>query len=178
MQPTVRAKENVNGWNIFFSILFAILLFSSIAIVSGAYNQFPRYVPILDIVLIILAIQRLTRLLVYDKITRWLRELFVFKRELVGEDGSRWVELIPYGRGLRHTIHDLLDCPWCIGMWAALVIVFAYFIFPWAWYIIFMFAVSGASSFVQIVINGIGWRAEELKLEAKEKGHDIIHIQR
>lgn len=177
MIPTLRPKENVNAWNVFFSIVFALLLFVSLVFVGGQFHGFPRYVPFLDIVLMVLATQRLTRLLVYDKITRWFRELFVYKRELIAEDGSRWIELIPFGRGVRHTIHDLLSCPWCIGVWAALVVVFAYFMFPWAWYVIFMLAVAGAASFVQIVINAIGWRAEELKLDAKEKGHDIIQIQ-
>ena len=169
MQPTIRPKENVNGWNIFFSLLFASFLFSSLAVVAARYGGFPRFVPLLDIVLMVLATQRLTRLLVYDKITRWLRELFVYKRELYAEDGARWVELIPYGRGMRHTVHDLLDCPWCIGIWAALVVVFSYFIFPWAWYVIFMLAVSSAASFLQLTINAIGWRAEDLKLETKER---------
>ncbi len=169
MQPTLRPSENVNAWNIFFSILFAFFLFCSLVLVAAKYQGFPRYVPIFDIVLMVLAVQRLTRLLVYDKITRWFREMFVFKRELYAEDGSRWIELIPYGRGLRHTIHDLLQCPWCIGVWASLLIVFCYFMFPWAWYVIFMLAVAGAGSFLQVIINSVGWRAESLKLDVKDK---------
>lgn len=169
MTPTVRPSENINAWNFFFSILFAFCLFSSLVLVAAKYQGFPRYVPILDIILIVLAIQRLTRLLVYDKITRWFRDLFVYKRELISEDGSRWVELIPYGRGIRHTIHDLLQCPWCIGVWASLVVVFAYFMFPWAWYVIFMLAAAGGASLLQVLANSVGWRAESLKLDAKEK---------
>src|SRR3989344_5455892 len=169
MSPTLRPKEDQNGWNLFFSILFAVLLFFAVMVVNASRGGFPRIVPLFDTVLIIFAIFRVTRLLVYDKITRWFREWFVFKRTLVGQDGSLWVEILPFGRGLRHTIHELLQCPWCIGVWAALVVTFVYFMFPWAWYLIFMLAVAGAGSLIQVLANAVGWRAENLKLEAKEK---------
>ena len=169
MQPTLRPSENINAWNVFFSFLFAFCLFASLILVAAKFNGFPRYVPLLDIALMMLAVQRLTRLLVYDKIMRWFRDLFVYKRELISEDGSRWTELIPYGRGLRHTIYDLLQCPWCIGVWASLLVVFSYFMFPWAWYVIFMLAVASAGSLLQVLANGVGWRAESFKLDARDK---------
>ena len=93
-------------------------------------------VPPFDALLMALATFRITRLIVYDKITRWFRELFADSREFT-EGGVTYVEIKPFGSGFRHTIHDLLECPWCIGIWSALVVVFFYFIYPWAWSIIF-----------------------------------------
>ena len=49
------------------------------------------------------------------------------------------------------------------------MIVVAYFIFPWAWSVIFFLAVAGVGSLMQLYANQIGWRAENLKLDAKEK---------
>ena len=63
---------------------------------------------------------------------------------------------------------DLLHCPWCIGVWSALIVVFCYFVFPWAWSVIFFLALAGAGSLLQVIANGIGWRAELLKKETKQ----------
>ena len=109
-------------------------------------------VPPFDAVMIALATFRITRLVVYDKIMRWFRDLF--------ENGA----------GPLHTIRDLLQCPWCIGIWASLSVVFVYFVFTWGWFVVFFLAMAGAGSMLQIVANLIGWKAEILKMEAKEKG--------
>jgi hypothetical protein len=51
--------------------------------------------------------------------------------------------------------------------------VFAYFIFPWAWSVIFFLAIAGAGSLLQVIANGVGWRAEILKMEAQEQKRDL-----
>ncbi|MBX4192279.1 DUF1360 domain-containing protein [Candidatus Parcubacteria bacterium] len=129
-------------------------------------------VPPFDALLMAFATFRVTRLIVYDKITRWFRELFADSVEYE-KDGITYVEVKPFGSGLRHTIHDLLQCPWCIGFWAALAVVFFYFIYDWAWTIIFFLALAGAGSLIQVIANGIGWRAENLKLEAHQNDRNI-----
>lgn len=117
--------------------------------VRGGYLT---YVPPFDALLMALAAFRITRLVVYDKISRWFRDLFAHAET-----------------GVMRTIRDLLACPWCIGFWSALVIVVAYFIFPWAWSVIFFLAVAGVGSLMQLYANQVGWRAENLKLDAQEK---------
>lgn len=129
---------------------------------------FPAYVTPLDTILMAFATFRITRLIVYDKITRWFRELFL-KRRVFEQDGKTFVEISPYGRGFLHTIYNLLECPWCIGFWSALVVVVCYFIFPWAWVVIYFLALAGASTLLQLVANNLGWRAENLKLDAHTK---------
>ncbi len=109
-------------------------------------------VPPFDALIMAFATLRITRLIVYDKIARWFRDLFNFDN------------------GFCATVRDLLVCPWCIGMWASLVIVFCYFVFPWAWSVIFLLGIAGAGSLLQVIANGVGWRAELLKMDAKEKG--------
>ena len=136
--------------------------------VWGEYHDFPQAVDPFDAILMAFAAFRVTRLVVYDKITRWFRELFVQRREFE-QDGRTWVEITPYPRGFFTTIHDLLGCPWCISFWSALVIAFTYFMFPWAWFIIFFLALAGAGSLIQLIANAIGWRAENLKIDAHEK---------
>ena len=139
-------------WNFIFSVFFVGVLAAAIWHIKQVQGGFPIAVPPFDALLIALATFRVTRLMVYDKITRWFRDLFVG------------------GWGPFATIADLLQCPWCIGIWGALVIIFVYSVFPWGWLFVFFLAMAGAGSLLQVIANIIGWKAEILKLEAKEKG--------
>lgn len=141
---------------------FIIVLGAAVWAIRDINGTFPTSIPLFDFVLLSLAAFRITRLIVYDKITRWFRELFADTREFE-EAGVVFVEIKPYGVGIRHTIHDLLQCPWCIGVWSALIAAFFYFVFPWAWFVILFLAVAGVSSLLQVSANLIGWKAESLK---------------
>ncbi len=171
MSTTRRLKEDQNYWNVIFSVFFICVLFLALWMLYRQLNSFPRSIPVFDAVLLAFASFRITRLVVYDKITRFFREWFVTKRE-VSQGDIDWVELSPLGRGFRHTMYDLLGCPWCVGLWSGLISCFFYFMYPWAWFIILFLAVSGAGSLLQISANLAGWRAENYKLDAytKEKG--------
>lgn len=162
-----RPKEDQNFWNFIFSLFFLVVLAGALWEVWGEYNDFPRSVPPFDLLLMAFASFRVTRLIVYDKITRWFRELFADSREFE-EAGVRYVEVRPHGSGFRHTVYDLLACPWCIGFWSALAVAFGYFVFPWAWFVIFFLALAGMGSLIQVTANAIGWKAEILKNDATQ----------
>ena len=168
---TTRKKEDQNVWNFIFSVFFIAVLIGALWAMYKIRGEFPISVGPFDALLMAFATFRITRLIVYDKITRWFRELFV-KSRVFEKNEEKWVEIIPYTSGFCHTIYELLQCPWCIGIWAALIVMFCYFMFPWAWSVIFFLALAGAGSLIQILANLIGWRAENLKLDAfdKEKG--------
>ncbi|MDO8548347.1 MAG: DUF1360 domain-containing protein [bacterium] len=165
---THRPKEDQNFWNFIFSLFFVLMLVAAVWGMKQLRGGYLMSVPPFDALLMALAAFRVTRLIVYDKITRWFRELFADTREFE-EGGIMFVEIKPFGSGFRHTIHDLLNCPWCIGFWSSLAIVFSYFVFDWAWAVIFFLAVAGVGSLIQLWANVIGWKAENLKLEAREK---------
>lgn len=169
---TRRVKEDQNLWNFLFSVFFVIVLVVVVRLVWSMNGSFPQSIPVFDAALLALASFRITRLVVYDKITRWFRELFADSYEFE-ENGIRYVAVRPFGSGLRHTIGDLLQCPWCIGFWGALATCTAYVLFPWAWFVILFLAVAGAGSLLQVIANGVGWRAENLKMEAKEKDRNM-----
>jgi hypothetical protein len=161
MKTHIRPHEDQNTWNFIFSLLFLAILAVSVWYV-GIVRGFPHSIPVFDALILIGASFRITRLIVYDKITRFFREWFVDKK-VITHDSKQWVEIMPIIRGIRGTIHDLLGCPWCIGIWSSLVATFFYFVFPWAWYLILFLALAGASSLIQIIANLIGWKAEALK---------------
>lgn len=148
-----RQSDGQDFWNFIFSVFFIIVLAAALWLMKSVRGGYLTSVPPFDALLMALASFRITRLVVYDKISRWFRDLF--------ETESK--------SGIMLTIHDLLNCPWCIGFWSALIIVVAYFVFDWAWSVIFFLAVAGVGSLIQLYANQIGWRAENLKLDAKEK---------
>jgi len=107
----------------------------------------PQYISVWDMTIMALATFRLTRLVVYDAITRWFRAFF--------DDAKEYTF---FG-----TIKTLINCPWCVGLWFALVVTVAYFLSPFLWFFIFVLALGGVATFVQLVANLVGWSAEYKK---------------
>jgi hypothetical protein len=149
--------DDQSFWNFLASISFATLLFAS-SVVLVSMGKLPSHIGIFDFVLLSLATFRVVRLFVYDKITKFLRNIFLKREEVDGI--FLWSK---YTSGPLRTVSDLLDCPWCLGVWAALPIVFFYFLTPLCWYPICMLAVAGMASFIQLSANTVGWTAEHLK---------------
>lgn len=144
--PNVKSYFWYNALSVFFIAVAAVgywwlsasdLLFSSI--------------PLTDLFLMVLATQRLVRLFTYDIVTAHLRHWFS-----AGSPDS-----------LRGVLGALLNCPWCTGLWFALLVVFFYFATPIAWYAILVLALSALASFMQIAANAVGWSAEANKKRAQ-----------
>ena len=72
-------------------------------------------------------------------------------------------------RELPRLPRTLINCPWCTGLWFALVVVFAYHATPIAWYAILVLALASAASFLQLLANLVGWHAEAKKLEVQSR---------
>ncbi len=117
-----------------------------------------------DYVLITLATWRLVRLFVYDAITKWFREQF-YDVVKVG----RGSELAKPKVGPRRTLADLLSCPWCFGVWAAATVTFFYLITPYAIFPVILLALSAVATFLQLLANLVGHKAEALKLENEQR---------
>lgn len=133
-------------WSLFFSALFAVLLFVGIAWLA-ATGKFNRPLSTGDLVLMVLAIWRLIRLFTYDAITAFIREWFA---------GAA-----PHT--LRGTLNTLMNCPWCIGLWFSYFVVFFYFATIYAWPVILVLALAAVASFLQLLANLVGWSAEAKK---------------
>lgn len=136
----------IHFWNTVLSLFFAILVLAgSLWLLS--YDLVYYELPFLDVLLMALAVFRLTRLFTYDLITQFIRDWFVgAKRD-----------------SLSHTLGALLGCPWCTGLWFGFVVVFFYFATPLAWPIILILAVAALGSFFQVLSNWVGWSAEAKK---------------
>ena len=145
-------EKRIDWWNVIFSFIFIALAYGAYRLV-WSLGSAPTSISIWDAFIMMLATFRLTRLVVYDAITRWFRDFF--------EDGKEYT--------LLGTIKTLVNCPWCIGLWFALVVSTAYFINPFLWFFIFILALGGAATFVQLLANMIGWNAEYRKIKTRSK---------
>lgn len=145
-------------WNIIFSLFFlALIIMGTIILESEAYKTW-NDLTFTDFALMSLASFRLIRLMVYDRISAFFREQFW---DVAGGKGKQVLVKPPFGP--RRTLSDLLDCPWCIGVWASATVTFCYLLTPYMFYVVLLLALSSVASFMQILSNLIGWRAEQLK---------------
>jgi len=144
----------IHFWNLFLSVFFALLVL--VGVWWLAVNRLIFYdIPGRDLILLSLAVFRLVRLFSYDHITQFIRDWFKDAR--------------PNSFG--HTIGQLLNCPWCTGLWFAFFVIFFYFSTPLSWPVIILLAVAALASLLQLVSNWIGWSAELRKIEAKSMPH-------
>lgn len=145
-------------WNFVFSMFFLVLVIMAAIILQTEARLNVAELSFTDFALMTLATWRLTRLFVYDAITKFFREQF-------------W-DVVKVGKGYalekpkvgpRRTIADLLACPWCFGVWAAAVVIFFYLITPYAVYPVMLLALSAVATFLQLLSNLVGNQAEATK---------------
>lgn len=141
----------------FYSILFSVFFLALIAL-SYVYlydaGRLVTKIPWTDLILLSLATFRLVRLFTYDHITAFLRE---------------WVRTSKEGTFLG-TVRDLLNCPWCTGVWFAFLAYVGYAVSRDAVMpIILILAIAGLASFFQVFTNLVGWNAEDKKIDVRHK---------
>lgn len=131
-------------------------------ILNGEAVRTYETLTLLDYTLMVLASFRIVRLVVYDKMFAFLREQFYNVTDYKGS-----VVLVKPESGPRRTLADLFSCPWCFGVWAVFMVSFFYMLTSYAFYPTLILALSGVVSFIQILTNMIGWKAEQLKMDVE-----------
>jgi hypothetical protein len=151
-------------WNIIFILFFASLVVSATVILKSVGVRELGTLTLFDLTLVALATFRLTRLVVYDKITAFFREQFYDVKVV---KGGMMLEK-PHS-GPRRTLADLTSCPWCISVWMSAMTFFFYALTEYAYYPTLFIAISGVATLLQLTANMIGWKAEELKKSVEGK---------
>ena len=149
--PNHRQKS----WN-FLATLFFIIGFVALGYALKVNDIGADDIKIRDIALMTLATYRLTRLLVFDSIFKIFRDFIK----------SRARYLVFY------VVREIITCPWCAGVWAALIIVSIYYLVPFGQILIILFAISGVASFIVILVNCLGLTTEEKQHRIKEIRED------
>lgn len=155
------------------SLTFLILLglsvnYFGILQISTALTEL-KQISLTEFVVITFAIQRLTRLFVYDSVAQFMRDPFLDKEEF--KEGDRiMVRRRKPEKGFRRFMADLIHCPWCTGMWISFFSVVIYLSFPETWIVGLILAFGGITTTLQLFANLIGWHAEKAKLECQQLG--------
>jgi hypothetical protein len=108
----------------------------------------------LELVILVLATFRLTRLIVYDKISEFIRSPFLLTVEEMSPDGKLEEYIEVKGTGIRSWIGELLSCHWCTGFWCATIVYTLYELFPlFSKPLIIILAISGCASIIQTFLS-------------------------
>lgn len=105
------------------------------------------------LVLLTFASFRLTRLVVHDKITAFLRRPFIDEITIEEEGGPVTYSKIK-GKGIQYFIGELLSCTWCSGMWCTALLLLVYILFPIVGeLIIILLSIAGAAGLMESIVN-------------------------
>lgn len=119
---------------------------------------------VLTLIMLILASYRFTHLIVFDKITEFIRNPFMKREVIKDEDGHEKSKKVPKSK-----IGYLLNCYWCAGIWSAIFISIGYLLIPnIAYPIILIFAIAGAQAIIETFV-GVGTKSIALLVKLKER---------
>lgn len=107
----------------------------------------------LQLFIFALASFRLTRLIVFDEITKFIRNPF---HEEVEEEKHGEIETYVYikGKGIRAWIGKLLSCYWCTGIWCSVFLYVIWFIYPvYAEPLLIILAIAGFAGIIEAIVT-------------------------
>ncbi|WHY93226.1 DUF1360 domain-containing protein [Neobacillus cucumis] len=120
---------------------------------EGRTNLFMD-ISLLQFIILGLAAFRLTRLLVFDKITEFLRNPFFTEIVEENEQGEMEVYYVPKETPIKRFFGELLSCYWCTGIWSSIVLVLLHYVY-FALYepLVLILAIAGLSSILETIVQ-------------------------
>lgn len=168
-QQEFQMEEAIKKWNIFFTLLFAVLLAVFLFTFERGDRHFFQSFGLGQAIIIFLAGARIIRLLCYDNITLFIREAFLDVRTVKQvEGGVEHYERVLSENPFKRTVYKLVNCPWCIGVWVTLGVIWLYRDFPILYFAYVILALSQLASMVTMGANFVGWNAEYRKLKTEK----------
>ncbi len=117
-----------------------------------------RDITLKEAIVVILASYRMTRILVFEKIFKYFRDVLKRRESL-------------YVIG---TLSSIITCPWCAGVWVTLTIIVFYFLIPYGVLLVYVLALAGIASIVILYSNMIHMRTErKQRIHQREKHSDF-----
>lgn len=154
----MRNERKHQAWNFWSAFVFfgAILLVGHFLKREGIDI---RDLSMKEAVLVILASYRMTRILVFEKILKHFRDALK-KRENLYVIG---------------TIHSMVTCPWCAGVWVTLIIIVFYYLVPYGALLVYVLALAGLASMMILVSNLLHMYTERRqRIHQKDKFPDHL----
>ncbi|MED4533603.1 DUF1360 domain-containing protein [Metabacillus fastidiosus] len=108
----------------------------------------------LYLIIFSLAVFRLTRLFVFDKITEFIRRPFHNEVEEMNENGNVETYIEIKGNGLRAWIGELLSCYWCTSVWCSAFLYGIWLIWPSITEpLLIILAIAGAAGMIETIVT-------------------------
>lgn len=108
----------------------------------------------MELLILALASFRLTRLLVYDKITEFIRQPFFEEVKETNKDGEIEIYLVPKKGGIRGFLGNLLSCYWCTGVWTSILLCLLYlFNSSFSLPVLLVLAVAGLAAMIETIVQ-------------------------
>jgi hypothetical protein len=148
-------NEQQKSWS-FLATVFYVVCLVGLGYGLQSFGVTKEDFGIGNIALMSVATYRLTRILVFDKIFKLFRDFLKSREKL----------------HVFYVIREIITCPWCAGVWVALIIVALYFLVPFGDIFIILLTISGIASFLVVSINFIGLSTEEKQHKVKELRDD------
>lgn len=157
----IETKETLvsqHFWYVVFTIAFVTLLSLFVTSYGVATMNSLLHISVFHFVVLSLATFRITRLIVSDRITQWLRDTCLLISISTDEaTGLPCIVRTKRIKGFRRAFGDIIGCQWCTGMWTAFLVLFLYImamaqVFQAGWIILFVFAIAGVASIIQAFI--------------------------
>lgn len=172
-QKEFQMEEAIKKWNILFTLLFALLVAIFLFTFEKGDRFFFQGFGLGPAIILFLAVARIIRLLCYDNITLFIREAFLDVRTVKQvEGGVEHYERVASENSFKRTVSKLLNCPWCIGVWVTLVVLWLYRDFPILYFAYIILALSQLASMVTMGASFVGWNAEYKKLKTEKLQKD------
>ena len=97
---------------------------------------------------------RLTRLIVYDKITGFIRAPFFEVEEQWLDDGTVEETVTFKGSGLKRWIGELLRCHWCMGIWTSMLLYIGSQLAPGVFVpVVIILAIAGIAAIIEVIVS-------------------------
>jgi len=107
-----------------------------------------------EAIVIVLASYRMTRILVFEKIFKYFRDVLKRREDLY----------------LLGTLSSIITCPWCAGVWVTLTIVIFYYLVPFGLLLVYVLALAGVASVVILLSNLLHmWTEGKQRIHQKNK---------
>jgi hypothetical protein len=142
-------KQNL--WN-FSSIFIYFGFIILVGYIMKLHGLNIREIATRDLIILMLASYRLTRIVVFEKI-------FKFGRDFIRTHNRLY---------FFSTIQFIVTCPWCAGVWMVLIMIIFFFLVPFGDLLAYALAIAGVASFFVQTANLMGLHIEH-KQEEKTK---------
>jgi len=153
-----RSERKHQAWNFWSAFVFfgLIFLFGYLLEQKGIEIE---DVTFKEAAVIILASYRMTRIIVFERIFKYLRDTLRRRENL-------------YVIG---TLSSIITCPWCAGVWVTLTIIIFYYLVPYGILLTYVLALSGLASLVILYSNMMQMRADKKqRIHEKQKGQSSL----